>query len=120
MRFLPLRRSIFTRLFILLAFYSLFFPTWVYGAGKPFIHPDFLYSHQLQEKHTLSSQTNINHASFEELKILPGIDDNLALKLIRLRKTQTFQSNLDLYRLPFMEKREIDRLISQLQQYISF
>ncbi len=90
------------------------------AATKPFIHPDFIYSHQLRQKYTVPSQINLNRASLEELKTLPGVDENLALKLIRLRNHRAFTSKRDLYELPFMEKREIDHLIQRIRTRIAF
>ncbi len=115
------RSSLITiSLILLLSFSSFGLLTPAYSASRPFVHPDFIYSHQLRQKYRIPAQVNLNQASLAELKTLPGVDENIALKLLRLRKNNTLKSKQDLYQLPFMETREIQQLIQKISKQITF
>jgi predicted DNA-binding helix-hairpin-helix protein len=90
------------------------------ASAKPYIHPDYIFAHQLRHKHRVAPTVNINRAGLAELKTLPGMDENTALKVIRLRKIAPLRSTTDLYRLPWLDRREVDLLIDRIKNGISF
>ena len=87
-------------------------------SGKDaYISPEIAYADQLRQKVKLNSKADINHVSLNQLKILPGVDENIALKVIRNRP---YADVTDFYRLPGLQKKEIEMLIRQLQPLVIF
>ncbi len=85
---------------------------------NPYIPPEIVYADNLRQNVKLPPQKiDINHISLNQLRILPGFDENLALKVMRSRPFEDVQ---DLYKLPGLSKKEVDRLIDQLQPLIIF
>lgn len=79
--------------------------------------PEVAYAHHLKERVRMPGQVDLNRASLEELKTLPGVDENIALKLIRLRPLQNLT---DLQRLPCVPENAVRRLTETLQTLVSF
>lgn len=85
---------------------------------NPYIPPEIVYADNLRQNIKLPPEKiDINHISLNQLRILPGFDENLALKVMRSRPFEDVQ---DLYKLPGLSKKEVDRLIDQLQPQIIF
>lgn len=82
-----------------------------------YIPPELAFADDLRQKVKLPGKININRASLNQLEVIPGLDEELALKIIRTRPFENFQ---DFYRMPGVEKKRIDRLIKQLQPKIIF
>lgn len=84
----------------------------------PYIPPELAFSDDLRQKITLPTKLNINQSSLTQLKILPGFDEEIALKVMRGRPFVDIQ---DFYsKLPGLNKKQIDHLIEQVQPRILF
>jgi DNA uptake protein ComE-like DNA-binding protein len=88
-----------------------------YSFRQNYIAPEIAYSRDLSQQVTVPQKVNLNRASLEILKTVPGLNEELGLKLIRIRPLQDFQ---DLYRLPFIEYKAVQRLIRDLQSHVEF
>lgn len=87
---------------------------------ESYIPPEIVYADNLSQNVKLAprgQKRDINHLSLNQLRMLPGFDENLALKVLRSRPFEDVQ---DFYRLPGLSKQEIDRLIDQIQPLIIF
>ena len=62
-------------------------------------------------------KVNVNRAGLNELQTLPGLNESLALKLMRLRPLKNVE---DFYALPWFDQREVQLLIESLQHRIEF
>jgi DNA uptake protein ComE-like DNA-binding protein len=82
-----------------------------------YMPPELAYADDLRQKVKLSGQVNINRASLNQLETLPGLDQELALKIMRHRPFENIQ---EFYRMSGVEKKQIDRLIRQLQPKVIF
>lgn len=85
--------------------------------SETFMTPEIQYQRELSQKIRISKQINLNQASMNELKTLPGVDENVALKIIRIRPIENVR---DIQRLPWMNTKEIQQLIQGLQGRIRF
>lgn len=84
----------------------------------PYIPPELAFADNLRQKVTVPRKVNINQGSLHQLKILPGFDEDIALKVMRNRPFVGIQ---DFYsKLPGLDKKRIDRLIEQVQPKILF
>ncbi len=92
-------------------------PAQAYTYTDSYVPPEALHDEVLSQHVKLPRKVNVNHAALSELVALPGIDENIALKMMRIRPVENVQ---DFYRLPFMRKQDIDRLIQGLQQRVDF
>lgn len=90
------------------------------ASPRPYVHPDYVFSHQLKQRYRVPNRVNVNRATLAELKNLPGMDESLALKLIRLRKSFHLTNLTDFYRLPLVDRREIEVLVDRLRHRIDF
>ncbi len=90
------------------------------ASPRPYVHPDYVFSHQLKQRYRAPGTVNVNRANLEELKTLPGMDESTALKLMRLRKSVQIKTLDDLYRLPMVDRREIDVLVDLLRNRVAF
>jgi hypothetical protein len=83
-----------------------------------YIPPENLFAAALHQTITLPERIDINRSSLNQLKILPGFDEDLALKILRYRPFQDIQ---DLYRkMPRIDRKHLQRLIEQIQPHIRF
>jgi DNA uptake protein ComE-like DNA-binding protein len=82
-----------------------------------YMPPELAYADDLRQKVKLPGQVNINRASLNQLEALPGLDQELALKIIRHRPFENIQ---EFYRMSGVEKKQLDRLIRQLQPKVIF
>ncbi|MBY0405229.1 MAG: helix-hairpin-helix domain-containing protein [Cyanobacteria bacterium] len=83
----------------------------------PYFPPEAVYRHHYQDTFKFPGPINLNVASLEELKTLPEVDDNVGLKLIRIRPLNTYQ---DLYKLPYISKQQVTRLIEKIKPLSQF
>lgn len=88
-----------------------------YSATNSYVPPEALHADALSGRVTVPRKINVNRAALSELVSLPGFDENIALKLMRIRPVENVQ---DFYRLPYMRKQDIDRLIQGAQKRIDF
>lgn len=84
-----------------------------------YIPPELAFQDDLRQTITLPQRININQDSLNQLKALPGLNnEDIALKVMRNRPYTDVQ---DFYRkLPGLDKKRIDRLIQQIQPKIKF
>lgn len=84
----------------------------------PYIPPEVSYADHLRQRITIPKQIDINQGTLSQLKLLPGFNEDIALKVMRNRPFVDIQ---DFYhRLPGMNKKSMDRLIEQVQPKILF
>jgi hypothetical protein len=85
--------------------------------GQSYFPPEVSSSYYRHSRFRPRWQINLNRASVTELKTLPGIDDNIALKLRRIRP---LSSPDDLYRLPKVPRSQVNQLIQQIKPWAVF
>ena len=82
------------------------------------MRPDLTYADDLRQKVTIPSQVSINHGTLNQLMVLPGFDEEIALKIMRNRPFKGLQ---DFYnKMPGLSRKNIDRLIQQVQPKLLF
>lgn len=86
-----------------------------YSFRQSYIPPEIAYADDLRQKVTLPGKIDVNQANFNQLKLLPGFDEELALKLMRIRPIENIQ---DFYRMPGLEHKQVERLIQMIQPKI--
>lgn len=85
---------------------------------QPFYPPEVAYADDLRQTVTVPEKVNINTSGLNQLKSLPGFNEELALKVMRCRPCEGIQ---DFYRkMPGMSKKNIDLLIKQIEPKILF
>lgn len=83
-----------------------------------YMPPELTYADDLRQKITIPGQVSINHGSLNQLMALPGLDEEIALKIMRNRP---FEGVQDFYKkMPGLSRKNIDRLIQQLQPKLLF
>lgn len=83
-----------------------------------YIPPELAFKDDIRQKVTLPKKLNINQSSLTQLQVLPGFDEEIALKVMRGRPFSDIQ---DFYgKLPGLSKKQIDTLIEQIQPKILF
>lgn len=88
------------------------------SSWSTFIPPELAYSDDLRQKITIPNTVNINHGSLNQLMVLPGFDEEVALKIMRSRP---FEDVRDFYKkMPGMSKKNIDQLIEHVQPKLLF
>ncbi|HEY9688324.1 MAG TPA: helix-hairpin-helix domain-containing protein [Coleofasciculaceae cyanobacterium] len=92
-------------------------PTQAASLWDSYMPPELAYADDLRQKVKLPDKVNINRASLNQLEGLPGLDQELALKIIRHRPFENFQ---EFYRMSGVEKKQLDRIIRQLQPKVIF
>ncbi len=91
---------------------------WSATLWDTYIPPELAYADHLRQKVTVPAKININRSSLNQLKLLPGFNEEIALKVMRNRP---FEGVKDFYRkLPGMDKKQVDRLIQQVQPKLQF
>ncbi len=90
---------------------------WAASFESPYISPEILYAEDLAQVIPVPPKVNINRANVNHLKALPGVDESIALKLMRMRPVEGFQ---DFYKLPWISQKEIERLIEGLRHRVEF
>jgi hypothetical protein len=84
----------------------------------PYIPPEVAFADDLRQRVTIPAKVNINRSNLNELQVLPGFNEEIALKVMRGRP---FEGVQDFYKkLPGLDKKNIDRLIEQVQPKILF
>lgn len=83
-----------------------------------YVPPELAFQDDLRQTISLPQRINVNLDSLNQLKTLPGLNEDIALKVMRNRPYTDVQ---DFYRkLPGLDKKRIDRLIQQIQPKIKF
>jgi hypothetical protein len=91
---------------------------WAATLWDTYIPPELAYADHLRQKVTVPAKININRGSLNQLKLLPGFNEEIALKVMRNRP---FEDVKDFYRkLPGLDKKQVDRLIQQVQPKLQF
>lgn len=107
---------------ILAALAVLILQTLLYAVAEErptYRHPDIFNARYLQKKVTMPRVVNLNTASINELKTLPGIDESTALKIQRLRQTLGVIELADLQQLAGMPEQQKQRLMAGLQNHVT-
>jgi DNA uptake protein ComE-like DNA-binding protein len=84
---------------------------------EEYIPPEVAYAHHLQYRLRAPGKVNLNQASLQELQCLPGVDESVGLKLMRLRPLKSFE---DFQQLPYTDAKAVQRLIERLRTYVEF
>jgi hypothetical protein len=85
--------------------------------GNP-IMPEAEYADDLSQTITLQPRIHVNHASLNQLRLLPGFDSDLALKVMRSRP---FVNMNDFYqKMPVPCKKRLGFMRARLQLVVSF
>jgi hypothetical protein len=93
-------------------------PAWAATFWDPYIPPEVAFADHLRQKVTIPAAININQGGLSQLKVLPGVDEDIALKVMRNRPFVDIQ---DFYsKLPGLDKKRIDRLIEQVKPHLIF
>jgi competence protein ComEA len=87
-------------------------PGWGWSFRQPYLPPELEHASALSHRVAAPGPVSLNQASLAELMTLPGVTQSVGLKLIRIRPLQGWQ---DLYRLPWLEQKQIQRLIEKIQ-----
>lgn len=82
------------------------------GPIKRFKPPDIYYP---RGKKIKSKKLDLNTATFQELMLLPNVDEDLALKIIQRRPIESIQ---DLHRLPYMNIERMKRLTAEFVPFV--
>jgi DNA uptake protein ComE-like DNA-binding protein len=86
--------------------------------GQPYYPSEVAYADDLRQKVTMPTKVNINTSGLNELKSLPGFNEELALKVMRSRPCHGVQ---DFYKkMPGLSKKNIELLIKQIEPKIQF
>lgn len=96
---------------------SLYGPAGAASFKENYIPPEIVYAHDLSQKVAMPRKVNVNTASLPELQTLPGLSENIALKLMRLRPLRDIE---DFYAMPWFDKREVQLLIDALRNRVEF
>ncbi len=106
-------------LLLLGVFFSLAFFSSAMAATfrEEYIPPEVAYAHHLQYRLRAPGKVNLNQASLQELQCLPGVDESVGLKLMRLRPLKSFE---DFQQLPYTDAKAVQRLIERLRTYVEF
>ena len=86
-----------------------------FAVSESYIPPEIVYKRQLKHRLQLPQRVNLNSAGFSELMTLPGFDENVALKLMRMRPVENIR---DLQNLPWTTPRQIKNLIDGIQHRV--
>lgn len=97
-----------------------FAPCWALSGIQTAFVADDWQGLSVRATQRVPARVNVNQASLSELKTLPGIDDNLALKLIRARQQAPLRMLDDLTRLPWLEAPLRFRLSTMLKHRVTF
>ena len=93
-------------------------PVWAATYEDPYAPPEIAYANELRQTVTVARRVNINKTGLNQLKGLPGLDEELALKVMRVRP---FEGVQDFYRkMPDLSKKNMDLLFQQLQPKVLF
>ena len=92
-------------------------PASAYSYGEAVIPPEVLYSRDLKQRVVVPGKVNVNQAGLNELLTLPGMDENLALKMMRARP---LKSREDFLKMPFISPRNVQLLLQQIENKIEF
>lgn len=82
-----------------------------------YVPPEIAYAGDLAQHVTLPGRINVNKGTLNELKLIPGLDEELALKVMRGRPYADIQ---DFYKKLPLDKKQLDRLIQQIQPKVLF
>ncbi len=108
---------------ILMALAVLIFQTLLFAAAEErpaYIHPEIFHARQLRKKIVMPGAVNLNYAGLSELKTLPGVNQSVALKILRLRSNQSISSMNDLYNLSGIQPQQLSQLINAIDGKVSF
>lgn len=94
-----------------------FNPVQAYSFSESYIAPEVMYADQLAQKIQVPTKINLNRASFNEIKTLPGMDESMALKLMRIRPLENIR---DFYRMPWVSPKDVQVLIQRVQSRVTF
>lgn len=92
-------------------------PGFAASYAEPAIPPEVVYAHDLRQRITVPQRVNVNKASLNDLLTLPGMDENMALKLLRMRPIQTKE---DFLQMPFVSPRNVQLLLQRIDGKIEF
>lgn len=82
-----------------------------------YLPPEIVYATDLGQRLPVPRRINVNRADVNELMTLPGVTENIALKLIRIRPVKDLR---DFHRMPWLGPKQVERLIDRIQSRIEF
>lgn len=92
--------------------------SWAASYQDIYIAPEMMYSKDLGQTIQVPKQMNLNQVSLNQIRTLPGFDDNLALKVIRNRP---FRGMQDFYeKMPVQDRKHLQWVIQQVETSIRF
>lgn len=112
-----LQRSLF---FLVLLGVCLFLPLpgWTYAFQDSYIPPEVAYAQDLSQTVRLHEQFNVNLMNLDELKSIPGLSEDIALKIMRSRPFADIQDFRR--RMPNVSGKQLNQWIRQIQPQLQF
>lgn len=93
-------------------------PGWSASKWDSYVPPEMIYADDLKQTVTLPTKLNLNTVALNQIQILPGFDDDLALKVFRNRPYEGIQ---DFYRkVKGPDQKRMNRLLQQIEPKITF
>lgn len=91
---------------------------WAYALRESYVPPDVAYAQDLSQRVQVSDQFNLNTMNWVELKGIPGLSEDMALKIMRNRP---FSDIRDFYRrMPGVSGKQLNLWVQQLQPRLRF
>lgn len=88
---------------------------WAFSFQDSYIPPEVAYAEDLRQQVHVSGNLNLNTMNLGELKILPGVSEDIALKIMRQRPFTDVQ---DFYRkMPSVNHKQLQLFIQQWQPH---
>jgi DNA uptake protein ComE-like DNA-binding protein len=88
-----------------------------YSYAEPAVPPEVLFSRDLRQRVVVPGKVNVNRADMNELLSLPGMNENIALKIMRVRPLKNRE---DFMKMPFISPRNVQQLLQQIENKIEF
>ena len=93
-------------------------PGWAYALQDSYIPPEVAFAQDLSQHVQLTEQFNLNTMNLGELKSIPGLSEDIALKIMRNRPFTDIQ---DFYRrMPAVSGKQLNLWIRQIQPRLLF
>lgn len=87
------------------------------SSQNSYIPPEILHSNFLSHRVSVAKKININHASMQELMSLPGVDQNIALKIMRVRPIEDIR---DLSKIQYLSPKVVQQLIEGVKNRVAY
>lgn len=91
---------------------------WAFSLQNSYIPPEIAYAEDLKQRVSMPEKLELNTMNLGELKNLPGLSEDWALKILRNRPFADVQ---DFYkRMPGVSSKQLQLLIQQWQPHLKF